>query len=210
MNVSSKISENGVCLVTKGFLRLWYLRCEWGGGGEDRPQRSAGGKAKSKWRGEQKGDGMRMGCRARLGLLRTPDKPDPYTPNFDQLLLFILRDQVDTQWPSFPSYSTHKSNSVWLYKQPTNCSPHLSVNAMETTFHSLSTGGWNVGIRGQAMQLASLRKRRQFKKQFKKQSSKSNILLENKEFNDLKKQESITTGKTYREISHINYCSCSD
>lgn len=62
-------------------------KCRWKG------EKQEGEKEKKK----QEGEGMRMGWRARLGLFRTPGRPDSSISNFDQLFLFILRAQVDIQ-----------------------------------------------------------------------------------------------------------------
>lgn len=72
MNISSKILENG--------------------GG------MPGHKSFFKKKKKRQGEGMRMGWRPGLvALFGTLDKPNSYISNFDQLFLFILRTQVDTQ-----------------------------------------------------------------------------------------------------------------
>lgn len=82
---------------------------EWGGGGGDGLEASAGGKVKIK------GENVRRGWNhATIG---TPDIPNSWLQNFDQLSLFILRAQFDMQWPSFSSYSVllYSNSSIALH-----------------------------------------------------------------------------------------------
>ena len=157
MNTSNKILETNGFLVTFEVRGRWE---EWGGRGRMGQREIRVAKVKGRRAKE-----LESPAEVVWNAIQTRFLHREHSPTIPH----DLRAQFKTQWPSLPSYTTHKSNSAPLCRPVGTCSLHLGVrDAKETTFPSLSSRGLKVGGGGQAMQLASPKEKKATEKMTRK------------------------------------------